>query len=128
LVRRETSPDPLSNFLKDRSIVATAIPHISNDFRSLNGIGWYGSAYTLTSCAFQLFFGRIYTFYSSIWVFLAAIVLFEIESALCGAAPNLIAFIVGRAIAGIGSAGVFTSVIIIVTQTIPLARRGAYSG
>jgi hypothetical protein len=44
LVRRETSPDPLSNFLKDRSIVATAIPHISNDFRSLNGIGWYGSA------------------------------------------------------------------------------------
>jgi hypothetical protein len=74
-----------------------------------------------------LFFGRIYTFYSSIWVFLAAIVLFEIESALYGAAPNLIAFIVGQAIASIGSARVFTSVIIIVTQTIPLARRGAYS-
>lgn len=38
LVRRETSPDPLSNFLKDRATVATAIPHISNDFRSLNDI------------------------------------------------------------------------------------------
>jgi MFS family permease len=68
----------------------------------------------LASCAFQLFFRRIYTFYSSIWVFLAAIVLFEIEPAPYEAAPNLVAFIVGRAIAGIGSGGVFTGVIIII--------------
>jgi MFS family permease len=82
----------------------------------------------LTSCAFQLLFGRIYTFYSTKWVFLTAIVLFEIGSAIDGAAPTSIAFIVGRAIAGIGSAGVFSGVIIIITQTVPLAKRGAYQG
>jgi MFS family permease len=115
-------------FQKDRTIIATAIPQISNDFHSLNDIGWYGSAYMLTSCAFQLLFGRIYTFYSTKWVFLAAIILFEIGSALCGAAPTSVAFIVGRSIAGIGSAGVFSGVIVIITQTIPLAKRGAFQG
>lgn len=82
----------------------------------------------LTSCAFQLFFGRIYTFYSTKWVFLSAIILFEIGSALCGAAPTSVAFIIGRSIAGIGCAGVFSGVIIIMTQTIPLAKRGAWQG
>jgi MFS family permease len=82
----------------------------------------------LSSCSFQLLFGRIYTFYSTKWVFLAAILLFEIGSAIDGAAPNSVAFIVGRAIAGVGSAGVFSGVIIIITQTIPLAKRGAYQG
>jgi MFS family permease len=32
-------------------------------------------------------------------------VLFEAGSALCGAAPSSAAFVVGRAIAGIGAAG-----------------------
>jgi MFS family permease len=115
-------------FVQDRTIIATAISQISNEFHSLNDIGWYGSAYMLTSCAFQLFFGRIYTFYSTKWVFLAAIVFFDIGSALCGAASTSVGFIVGRAIAGIGSARVFSGVIVIITQTIPLAKRGAYQG
>jgi MFS family permease len=70
----------------------------------------------------------MYTFYSIKWAFLAAIVLFEIGSALCGAARTSVAIIVGRAIAGIGSSGVFSGVIVIITQTIPLAKRGAYQG
>lgn len=31
----------------DMSIVATAIPHITNQFHSLNDVGWYGAAYQL---------------------------------------------------------------------------------
>lgn len=42
----------------DRTIIATAIPSITNDFGSLGDVGWYGSAYLLTACGFQLFFGR----------------------------------------------------------------------
>lgn len=93
--------------VQDRTIIATAIPRITDEFDSLNDIGWYGSAFMLTSCGFQLLLGRIYTFYTPKYVFLVIIGLFEVGSAICGAAPNSIAFILGRAIAGTGSAGTF---------------------
>jgi len=66
-----------------------------------------------TGCSFLLLFGRIYTFYPTKWVFLTAIGLFEIGSTISGSAPNSTAFIVGRAIAGLGSSGVFSGAIVI---------------
>jgi MFS family permease len=41
-------------------------------------------------------------------VFLSSIALFEIGSAICGAAPSSTAFIIGRAIQGVGAAGIFS--------------------
>jgi hypothetical protein len=60
----------LANFLValDRTIIATAIPQITNDFKSLGDIGWYGSAYMLTTAASQLLFGRIFKFYNTKWL------------------------------------------------------------
>ena len=66
-------------------------------FKALNDVGWYGSgrhapcihrrptltislAYLLTTCAFQLFFGKLYTFFSIKYVYLTAIFIFEIGS------------------------------------------------
>ena len=49
----------------DRTIVATAIPRITEEFHSLGDIGWYGSAYQLTTAASQLVFGRVYKFYET---------------------------------------------------------------
>ncbi|KAM0252253.1 hypothetical protein ACHAP5_001239 [Fusarium lateritium] len=107
----------------DRTIIATAIPQITNDFQSLGDIGWYGSSYMLTTAAFQLIFGRIYRFYDLRKTFLTCILLFEIGSAICGAAPNSVAFIVGRAIAGIGSAGVMTGSMMAIIPMVPLHKR-----
>jgi MFS family permease len=61
-------------------------------------------------------------------LFLAAVVVFEIGSAVCGAAPNSTAFIIGRAIAGIGSAGIFNGSTVIVSQVLPLHKRPMYVG
>jgi hypothetical protein len=44
----------------DQTIIATAIPKITDRFKSLDDVGWYGSAYFLTSTALQPSFGRIY--------------------------------------------------------------------
>ncbi|KAJ4012845.1 hypothetical protein NW752_006116 [Fusarium irregulare] len=107
----------------DRTIIATAIPEITNDFQSLGDIGWYGSAYMLTTAAFQLIFGRIYRFYDLRKTFLACILTFEIGSAICGAAPNSVAFIVGRAIAGIGAAGIMTGSMMSIVPLVPLHKR-----
>jgi predicted MFS family arabinose efflux permease len=89
----------------DRMIIATAIPAITNSFGSISDIGWYGSAYMLTCAIFNPLSGSIYRFYPVKWVFMASVVLFEVGSAVCGAAPTSVAFIIGRAIAGIGAAG-----------------------
>ncbi|KAK6075566.1 HC-toxin efflux carrier TOXA 15 [Seiridium cupressi] len=113
---------------QDRLIVTTAIPKISDDFHSVTNVGWYGSAYLLANCAFQLFFGKLFVVYSIKYVFLVSILLFEVGSALCGAAPNSIAFIVGRAIAGVGSAGIFSASITVMVYSVPLHRRPLYQG
>lgn len=61
-------------------------------------------------------------------MFLAAIIIFEAGSALCGAAPNSVTFILGRALAGVGSSGVFSGVIVIMIPLTPLEKRPMYQG
>jgi len=87
---------------QDRTIIATAIPKITDEFHSLNDIGWYvytiasilddclprplltrqssnhryGSAFMLATCGFQLLLGRVYTFYSPKYVFMLMILVF----------------------------------------------------
>ncbi|OCT50000.1 putative HC-toxin efflux carrier TOXA [Cladophialophora carrionii] len=112
----------------DRTIIATAIPKITDQFHSLDDVGWYGSGFLLTSCALLLPVGRLMTFYSPKWVFLTILVIFEIGSVVCGAAPNSDAFIIGRAIAGIGGAGIMTGGTVLLTYTIPLAKRPKFQG
>ncbi|KAJ9231599.1 hypothetical protein DTO169E5_7921 [Paecilomyces variotii] len=120
----------LASFLTalDRTVLVVAIPQITDHFNSIDDIGWYGSAYLLTFCAFQLLFGKIYSFYNPKWVFLSAVLIFEIGSAICGAAPNSTALIIGRAIAGLGSSGIFGGSVIITFFTVPLHQRPIYTG
>ncbi|KAL4883844.1 major facilitator superfamily domain-containing protein [Aspergillus karnatakaensis] len=112
----------------DNTILTTAIPKITDDFQSLSDVGWYGSAYFLTTCALTLVFGKLYTFYPIKWTFLAALGFFELGSLICGVAPNSVALIIGRAIAGIGAAGLFAGAILIISQSVPLRQRPIYTG
>ncbi len=103
-------------------------PEITDEFDSTEDIGWYGSAYVLTACSTQLLFGRLYSFYNHKYVFLGSVALFEVGSVLCGAAPTSLAFILGRAIAGAGAAGVFAGVIVLMIPLVPLKKRPMYQG
>ncbi|GAK62708.1 SGE1 [Moesziomyces antarcticus] len=107
----------------DKTIIGVALPSISNEFHSLKDIGWYGSAYMATNAALQLVWGRVYKSNPVKPIFLAAVVIFETGSAICGAAPNSKALIVGRAIAGAGGAGITNGVISIVMAVVPLEKR-----
>nr|XP_036581194.1 major facilitator superfamily transporter [Colletotrichum truncatum]KAF6789462.1 major facilitator superfamily transporter [Colletotrichum truncatum] len=128
----------------DRSILATAIPKITTEFNSLSDVSWYGSAYLFTQCSFQLFFGKIYSEYSIKWIFLIALAIFEVGSVICAAAPNSAALIIGRAISGVGAAGLMSGALIvrfdviilmedelteaqIVAKAVPLHKRPTYT-
>ncbi|CAG7973025.1 unnamed protein product [Penicillium olsonii] len=107
----------------DNTIIATAIPKITDQFNSLDDVGWYGSAFLLTNCSVSLVYGKLYTYFSIKWVYLGALGIFELGSLICGIAPNSVALIIGRAIAGVGASGLFSGSVLIVADAAPIRQR-----
>ncbi|KAI3534912.1 efflux pump [Colletotrichum filicis] len=112
----------------DSSIIVPAIPAITDEFHSLQDIGWYGSACHVSNAAFQPLTGKIYRYFSSKWSFFVFLVLFEIGSLVCGATPSSLILIMGRVIAGIGSAGMMSGGLTIIAGSVPLEKRPALMG
>ncbi|RJE25393.1 MFS toxin efflux pump [Aspergillus sclerotialis] len=97
----------------DNTIVATAIPRITDQFHAIGDVA---------------VFGKLYSFLPTKWTFMVALAIFEIGSIVCGAAPNATALIVGRAVSGIGAGGLFSGSLIIIAITVPLDVRPVYIG
>ncbi|KAL4880711.1 major facilitator superfamily domain-containing protein [Aspergillus karnatakaensis] len=112
----------------DEVVLGTAVATITDEFKSLEDIGWYGSAYLFTSCSFQLVFGRLYSMLPVKFVYLGALLLFEVGSIVCATAPNSIALILGRTIAGIGSGGLLSGALTILSQSVPRAKVSIFNG
>lgn len=72
--------------------------------------------------------GKLYAEFPIKTVFVVSNVLFQGGSIICGAAPNSFVFILGRAIAGLGGAGISTGALIIVAHSAPVENRSSYTG
>jgi MFS family permease len=70
--------------------------------------------------------GRIYALYPTKLTFLGALFVFEVGSLMSAVAPTSVVFIVGRAISGAGSAGIFNGALVTITMITPLEKRPAY--
>ncbi|KAM3516796.1 hypothetical protein NHJ13051_009571 [Beauveria bassiana] len=112
----------------DMTIVATAIPRITDEFQSLDQVGWYGSAFFLTLATFQATWGKLYKYTNLKLAFLTAGLIFEVGSLICGAAPNSTALIIGRAIAGWGAAGLVGGCYTVIAFVAPPHKAPAYTG
>jgi hypothetical protein len=69
-IARPEAPPPHAN-------AGQAIPKIVHQFQSLPDVGWYGSAYLLTTTSLQPSFGKIYTYFNVKYTFIAALTIFE---------------------------------------------------
>ncbi|KAI0513194.1 MFS general substrate transporter [Xylaria bambusicola] len=112
----------------DTNIINVAIPQISTDFKALGDVAWYGTAYLLTITAFQPVYGAMYRYFQTDIVYRLSIAVFEVGSIICAAAPNSTTFIVGRAFAGLGAAGILQGALSIISQVVPLQKRPLYMG
>ncbi|KAG5764860.1 hypothetical protein H9Q72_007038 [Fusarium xylarioides] len=112
----------------DQTIVATAVPKITDQFGRLQDISWYGSAYFLTLGAFQSLWGKIYKFFPLKTSFLLSILIFELGSLISAVARNSTTVIVGRAIAGLGASGVAPGVYTIPAFIAAPEKRATYTG
>ncbi|KAG1169512.1 hypothetical protein G6F36_012066 [Rhizopus arrhizus] len=112
----------------DSTIISTALPRIGSDFNQMTIVSWVATAYILTFDAFQPLFAKFSDIFGRKWILMFGIGLFLFGSVLCGAATTMIMLIVARAIAGIGAAGINSMVFIIISDIVPLEKRGSYQG
>ncbi|KAK1243265.1 hypothetical protein MKX07_003893 [Trichoderma sp. CBMAI-0711] len=91
----------------DTTIAADVQGAVVEAFGHVEQLAWIGAGFPLGSVSVILLYGVLYASFNMKWVFAASMVLFEVGSALCGAAPTMTALIVGRVIAGSGGSGVF---------------------
>jgi len=107
----------------DQTILATALPRISSDFESFSLQGWIATVFVLTQTVFLLFYGQLLRIFPAKWILISAIAIFEVGSLICGVAQNVNTLIAGRAISGVGAAGIFVSILQIISQVTRLEDR-----
>lgn len=77
----------------------------------------------MANAALQPLWGRIYDKFSNKSSFLASLAIFEMGSVFCGAAVSSKMLIGGRAVAGVGSAGLISGGLTITASAVPLEKR-----
>jgi len=112
----------------DQTIVATALPTIVSDLGGLSHLSWVVTSYILASTATTQVWGKLGDQYGRKYLFIAAIVIFLIGSALSGLAQSMIELIAFRALQGIGGGGIIVLAQAIVGDIVPPRERGRYQG
>ncbi|KGB77960.2 hypothetical protein CNBG_4047 [Cryptococcus deuterogattii R265] len=113
----------------DQTIIATALPTIAEDLNSSpSEYSWVGTAYMLASTVQTPFNGRVSDIIGRKPMLYAAIVIFTVFSALCGAAKSSSWLIIARAFQGLGGGSIIGLTSIVVSDIVPLEKRGAYQG
>jgi len=112
----------------DQTIVSTALPRIASDLNGLDKLSWVVTAYLITSAVVTPLYGKISDQLGRKKIFLTAIAIFLVGSALCGLSQNMEQLIIFRALQGIGAGGVMPLVLSVVGDIIPPRERGRYQG
>ena len=115
--------------LLDITVVNVALPNIEAELHtSFTDLQWVVDAYALTLAATILNAGSLGDLLGRKRVFLIAIALFTIASALCGAATSPLFLILARGLQGIGGAGMFAVSLAIIAQEFHGRERGTAFG
>jgi EmrB/QacA subfamily drug resistance transporter len=112
----------------DQTIVSTALPSIVSDLGGITQYSWVFTAYMLASTVTVPLYGRLGDVYGRKPLFLFAIVVFLIGSALCGLAQNMTELVIFRGVQGLGAGGLIPLAIAVVGAIIPPRDRGRYQG
>ncbi|KAH9875837.1 hypothetical protein IAQ61_003302 [Plenodomus lingam] len=110
----------------DNTIVADIIPAIANDFSSINDLGWLSVGFVIGGVAVIMPLGKLYGILNTKWLYITSVVLFMAASAVCGAAPDMNAEIVGRVFAGAGGIGMYIGTMILLSINTSDQERPAY--
>src|SRR5262245_23726811 len=110
----------------NQTIIATALPTIGRHFADFENLSWVVAAYLLTSTAVATLYGKLSDIYGRRAMMLTAAGIFVAGSAICGAAPNMLTLIIGRAVQGLGGGGILPVAQAIIADVVAPRERGRY--
>ncbi|TEY29568.1 hypothetical protein BOTCAL_0941g00020 [Botryotinia calthae] len=110
----------------DNTIVADLQPVIITRFGEVQKLPWLSVSFLLGATATNLVWGKIYTQFNAKWFYVFSVFVFELGSAVCAAAPSMNAVIVGRALCGIGGAGLYVGCMTLIAFTTTISERPLY--
>lgn len=112
----------------DQTIVATAIKTIGDDLNGLSLQAWATTAYLITSTITTPLYGKLSDIFGRKPLFIWAISIFIIGSALSAFATSMYNLAIYRAIQGLGAGGLFTLALAIIGDIVPPRERSKYQG
>lgn len=110
----------------DGTIVADLVPSIANEFQAVPLLPWLSVGFMVGSIVTVLPLGKLYGKYNAKHLYLISVVIFLAASALCGAAPNMSAMIVGRVLLGMAGNGVYFGILTLLSVRTDDTERPMY--
>ena len=115
-------------FALDNTIVANVQPVIVAHFHSVQKLPWVSVAFLIGAAGTNLVWGKIFGQFNAKWTYILSVFVFEVGSAVCGAAPNMNALIIGRAICGVSGSGMYVGLMTLLASTTTIQERPIYVG
>lgn len=112
----------------DQTIVSTSIRTIADDLNGLSVQAWVTTSYLIASTITTPIYGKLGDLYGRKRLFLFAITIFVLGSALCSFATSMYQLAAFRAFQGLGAGGLFTLVLAIIGDIVSPRERARYSG
>jgi MFS family permease len=110
----------------DNTILATALPTIGRDFGDVQGLPWLITIYLLAATAAMPLYGKIADIRGRRFTLYIAIAIYLAGSLVCALAPSMLVLISGRALQGLGGAGLTSVAIIVLGDAAAPKDRGPY--
>ena len=110
----------------DQTILASALPTIGRDFGDVHNLPWLITIYLLASTAGMPLYGKLADIHGRAFTLRIAIVAHMAGSLICALAPDMFVLILGRAIQGIGGAGLSGVSVVVLGDVAAPKERGKY--
>ena len=115
-------------FALDNTIVADIQPAIIQRFGDVDKLPWLAVAFLVAAAGTNLFWGKMYAQFDAKILYLISVFLFELGSAICGAANKIDVLIFGRALCGFGGVAMYAGVMTLLSVTTTEHERPSYIG
>lgn len=110
----------------DQTVMSTAGATIATHFGQLSGQGWLLTTYLLASLITTPIYGRLSDGYGRRPLFVAALSIFIVGSAIAALAPSFGLLVVGRTVQGLGAGGLFSLAFAVISDLVPPRERARY--
>lgn len=110
----------------DQTVMSTAGATIASHFGELTGQGWLLTSYLLASLITTPIYGRLSDGYGRRLLFITALGIFTIGSAIAALSPTFGILVAGRTVQGLGAGGLFSLAFAVISDLVPPRERARY--